>query len=78
MKNMKTKWMSILELLKRILMEYCPLFIMMEAYSNSIQVAKVQLVNTLYFTCNSFDLKFAHVLKMFHEFCLYWSLLCKC
>jgi hypothetical protein len=47
-------------------------------YSNSIQVAKVQLVNTLYFTCNSFDLKFANVLKTFHEFYLYWSLLCKC
>jgi hypothetical protein len=30
MENMKTKWMSILELLKRILMEYCPLFVMME------------------------------------------------
>jgi hypothetical protein len=41
MENMKTKWMSMLELLKKTLMKYYPLFIMMEAYSNSIQVAKV-------------------------------------
>ncbi len=42
-KNVKTRWMSMLDALKRIMVEYCPLFVMMQADYSTIHVAKVFL-----------------------------------
>jgi hypothetical protein len=42
-KNVKTRWMSMLDALKRIMVEYRPLFVMMQADYSTIHVAKVFL-----------------------------------
>jgi hypothetical protein len=41
LKNVKTQWMSMLDLLKRIMVEYKSLLAIMQADQNSIQMAKV-------------------------------------
>lgn len=44
LKNVKTRWMSMLKSLKKIMAKYYPLLPMMHADFNSNQVAKVQLI----------------------------------
>ncbi len=41
LKNVKTRWMSMLDPLKRIMAKYHPLFTMMQADNFTIHVAKV-------------------------------------
>jgi hypothetical protein len=49
MKNVKTRWMSMLEnMLKWIMVKYHPLFTMMQVGSNSIQVTKVHSTNPFF------------------------------
>jgi hypothetical protein len=41
LKNVKTRWMSMLDPLKRIMVEYKPFLAIMQTNQNSIQMAKV-------------------------------------
>jgi hypothetical protein len=41
LKNVKTQWISMLDPLKRIIVEYKPFLVIMQTNQNSIQMAKV-------------------------------------
>jgi hypothetical protein len=62
LKNLKMRWMSMLDLLKKIMSEYKPLLVIMQAYQTFIQMAKVSvdkpfqcflsILNFLLLSCN--------------------------
>jgi hypothetical protein len=56
LKNMKTQWMSMLDLLKRIIIEYKPLFTIMQADQNPYKWQKVN--ETPHVQIDFFDYQF--------------------
>jgi hypothetical protein len=45
MKNVKARWMSMLEPSQKNPNKYHPLLMVMQVYSNLVEVAKVELIN---------------------------------